>query len=129
MFRITPFVCILGEVNISYIFCFIFRDLLPFSEEAKFQLEHSCGLFFTCKLIHFNKEASKWTIWGFFPSWTQSICFFKLYWVYFSYNRVSSDSYVKIFYWFRTLVLFRFFMDWINAVFQINYFSNFFVVK
>ena len=31
MFRITPFVCILGEVNISYIFCFIFRDLLTFS--------------------------------------------------------------------------------------------------
>ena len=27
MYRITPFVCILGEVNISYIFCFIFRDL------------------------------------------------------------------------------------------------------
>ena len=25
------FVCILGEVNISYIFCFIFRDLLTFS--------------------------------------------------------------------------------------------------
>ena len=32
MFSITPFVCILGEVNISYIFCFIFRDLLTFKE-------------------------------------------------------------------------------------------------
>ena len=26
-----PFVCILGEVNISYIFCFTFRDLLTFN--------------------------------------------------------------------------------------------------
>ena len=26
------FVCILGKVNISYIFCFIFRDLLTFSK-------------------------------------------------------------------------------------------------
>ena len=30
MFRVTTIVCILGEVNISYIFCFIFRDLLTF---------------------------------------------------------------------------------------------------
>ena len=30
MFRITPVVCILEEVDISYIFCFIFRDLLTF---------------------------------------------------------------------------------------------------
>ena len=30
LFRITLLVCILGEVNISYIFCFIFRDLLTF---------------------------------------------------------------------------------------------------
>ena len=28
LFRITLFVCIFGEVNISHIFCFIFRDLL-----------------------------------------------------------------------------------------------------
>ena len=30
MFRITLFVCILGEVNILYIFCFIFGDLQTF---------------------------------------------------------------------------------------------------
>ena len=34
MFRITPFVCILEEVDISYIFCFIFRDLLTFTGAA-----------------------------------------------------------------------------------------------
>ena len=32
-FRIMPFVCIFGEVNISFIFCFIFRDLLTFNDE------------------------------------------------------------------------------------------------
>ena len=31
MFRISPFVYILGEVSFSHIFCFIFWDLLTFS--------------------------------------------------------------------------------------------------
>ena len=35
MFRITSFVCSLGEVNISYIFCFTFRDLLTFKQFQK----------------------------------------------------------------------------------------------
>ena len=30
LFRITPFVCILGEINISYIFCFTTSDALNF---------------------------------------------------------------------------------------------------
>ena len=34
MFRIAPFVCILGEVDVSYIFCFIFRPL-SLAENAK----------------------------------------------------------------------------------------------
>jgi len=39
LFRITPFICILGEVNILYIFCFIFRDLLTFSQRVKKWIE------------------------------------------------------------------------------------------
>ena len=31
-----PFVCILGEVIISYIFCFIFQDLLTFRTSLSF---------------------------------------------------------------------------------------------
>ena len=34
-----PLVCILGEVDISYLFCFIFRDLLTFSVPADFRLK------------------------------------------------------------------------------------------
>ena len=34
-----PFVCILGEVDISYIFCFIFRDLLTFTNNLKVDVD------------------------------------------------------------------------------------------
>ena len=35
LFRIMQFVCILGEVNISYIFSFTFGDLLTFTKSVE----------------------------------------------------------------------------------------------
>ena len=48
-----PFVCILGEVNISYIFCFIFRDLLTFSHELpnSMKIVHDLAYGFDPKII------------------------------------------------------------------------------
>ena len=40
----TPSVCILREVNISSIFCFIFRDLLTFSSLINIIFEQFCSL-------------------------------------------------------------------------------------
>ena len=52
-------VCILEEVNISYTFCFIFRDLLTFSASSNNDIFEFTNLFFRCHSFDYGDTGAE----------------------------------------------------------------------